>query len=314
MAGQVAEAFGQAGLDQGYNARVFHTGTALLRSLRPVQWLKNGFVLAPLVFSGHVTDLAAWRSSLLAAVAFCAAASATYLVNDVFDREADRAHPAKRARPVAAGDLPVWTAIAAAAVLVLIADGLALVVGGWFPMVLLGYLTLTLLYSLVLKTVVFVDVLIVAAGFVLRVVGGAVSMDAPVSRWLLLCAYLLALYLALGKRRAELALLGAGADSHRSVLGQYTMPLVDQAISVVLGATVLAYTLYTVAPDTVAKVGSEGLMATVPVVLYGLLRYLYLLHRHELGGNPSRVLLTDLPLLVCVVLWIVVAAAVIGLG
>jgi 4-hydroxybenzoate polyprenyltransferase len=297
-----------------YNAGVGKISTALLRSLRPIQWLKNGFVLAPLVFSGHVVDLAAWQGAMLAVVAFCMAASATYLVNDVLDREADRAHPAKRTRPVASGDLPVATAITSAAVLILLAAGLSLLIDGWFPWVLAGYVALTLLYSLVLKKVVFVDVLVVAAGFVLRVVGGAVSIEAPVSRWLLLCAYLLALYLALGKRRAELALLGDNADSHRSVLGHYSVPLVDQAISVVLGATVLAYTLYTVAPDTVAKVGSEGLMVTVPVVLYGLLRYLYLLHRSALGGNPSRMLLTDVPLLACVVLWIAVAAVVIGIG
>ena len=140
------------------------------------------------------------------------------------------------------------------------------------------------------------------------------ALPVPVSHWLLMCAFLLALYLALGKRRSELVLLGGAAGAHRAVLGHYTLGLVDQAISVVLGATVVAYTLYTVAPDTVRRVGSEGLMATVPVVLYGLLRYLYLLHRHELGGNPSRALLVDRPLLACVVLWVVIAAAVIGLG
>jgi len=151
-------------------------------------------------------------------------------------------------------------------------------------------------------------------GFVLRVVGGAVAIDVPISTWLLLCTYFLALYLALGKRRAELALLGEEAGNHRVVLGHYTLRLVDQAISVVLGATVLAYTLYTVAPNTVAKVGSEGLMATVPVVLYGLFRYLYLLHRHELGGSPTRVLITDRPLQACVLVWIAIAAVVIGVS
>jgi 4-hydroxybenzoate polyprenyltransferase len=185
---------------------------------------------------------------------------------------------------------------------------------GWFPLVVIAYVALAFLYSAVLKRVVFLDVLVVAAGFVLRVVGGAVAIDVPVSRWILLVAYLLALYLALGKRRSELALLGDDAGEHRAVLGHYTLPMVEGAISVVLGATVVAYALYTVAPDTVAKVGSEGLMATVPIVLYGLFRYLYLLHRHELGGSPTRVLLTDRPLLVCVVFWLAVAAAVINAG
>lgn len=284
---------------------------ALIRSLRPEQWLKNGFVLAPIVFSGLIHDPAAWRRSILAVVAFCAASSATYLVNDVIDREADRAHPQKKERPIAAGDISVALALTAAAVLLAIAVGIALALAGWFPQVLLAYVVLVLLYSAVLKRAVFLDVLVVAFGFVLRVVGGAVAIDVPISRWILLVAYLLALYLALGKRRTELAVLGEEAGSHRAVLGHYTLPMVDGAISVVLGATVLAYALYTVAPDTVAKVGSEGLLATVPIVLYGLFRYLYLLHRHELGGSPTRALLTDRPLLICVVVWLGVAAAVI---
>jgi 4-hydroxybenzoate polyprenyltransferase len=291
-----------------------NTTVALIRSLRPVQWLKNGFVLSPIVFSGRAGDPDSWTRCLLAVVAFCAASSATYLVNDVLDREADRNHPSKRNRPIASGELSVPTALASAVFLAALAVAIAVWLGGWFPAVLVGYLALTGLYSAVLKEAVFVDVLVVAAGFVLRVVGGAVSIDVPTSRWLLLCAYLLALYLALGKRRAELALLGEEAGSHRVVLGHYTLPMVDQAISVVLGATVLAYTLYTVAPDTVSKVGSEGLMATVPVVLYGLFRYLYLLHRHELGGSPTRVLITDRPLLACVLVWLGVAAIVVGVS
>ena len=284
----------------------------LIRSMRPEQWLKNGFVLAPIVFSGLVGDPEAWGRSLLAVAAFCAASSATYLVNDVIDREADRAHPQKRERPIAAGEVSVASALATAAALVSVAIAMAIALGGWFPTVLIAYVALVLLYSAVLKRAVFLDVLVVALGFVLRVVGGAVAIDVPVSRWILLVAYLLALYLALGKRRSELALLGEEAGNHRVVLGQYTLPMVDQAISVVLGATVLAYALYTVAPDTVAKVGSEGLMATVPIVLYGLFRYLYLLHKHELGGSPTRALLTDRPLLICVVVWLAVAAAVIN--
>jgi len=286
----------------------------LLRSLRPEQWLKNGFVLAPLVFSGSLMDGQAVSRSLLAVAAFCAAASATYLVNDVLDRDADRGHPTKCRRPIASGAVSVGTALGAALILIIAGAGAALALGGWIPAVLGAYLVITLLYSTLLKQLVFVDVLVVALGFVLRVVGGAVAIDVPVSRWILLCAYLLALYLALGKRRSELVLLGEAAGSHRVVLGHYTLPMVDQAISVVLGATVLAYTLYTVAPDTVAKVGSEGLMATVPVVLYGLFRYLYLLHRHELGGSPTKALLTDRPLLACVLLWLAIATVVMRLG
>ena len=280
--------------------------------MRPEQWLKNGFVLAPIVFSGLVGDPDAWLRTMLAVAAFCAASSAVYLVNDVIDREADRSHPIKQNRPIASGEVSVATAMTVAVILVASALAISVWLGGWFPVVLIAYVVLVLLYSAVLKRAVFLDVLVVAAGFVLRVVGGAVAIDVPVSAWILVVAYLLALYLALGKRRSELVLLGAEAGNHRVVLGHYTLPMVDQAISVVLGATVLAYALYTVAPDTVAKVGSEGLLATVPIVLYGLFRYLYLLHRHELGGSPTRALLTDRPLLVCVVIWLAVAAAVIN--
>jgi 4-hydroxybenzoate polyprenyltransferase len=294
-----------------YNARMTKRLGALLSSLRPEQWLKNGFVLAPLVFSGGVRNSSSWLVSLMAMAAFCATASATYLFNDVLDRDADRNHPVKRTRPIASGEVSIVLALSTAALLTCTAGALAAVVGGYFPGVLAGYLILTLLYSSLLKRAVFVDVLVVAAGFVLRVVGGAVAIEVPISRWLLLCAYLLALYLALGKRRAELVLLGEEAGSHRLVLGHYNLAMVDQAISVVLGATVVAYSLYTVAPDTVDKVGSEGLMTTVPIVLYGLFRYLYLLHRHELGGSPTRALLTDRPLLVCVALWVTVAAIVV---
>ena len=280
--------------------------------MRPEQWLKNGFVLAPIVFSGLIGDPDAWLRTVLAVAAFCAASSAVYLVNDVIDREADRSHPIKKNRAIASGEVSVATALVVAVVLVTAAAAVSVWLGGWFQAVLAAYVFLVLLYSALLKRVVFLDVLVVAAGFVLRVVGGAVAIDVPVSHWILVVTYLLALYLAMGKRRSELVLLGAEAGNHRVVLGHYTLPMVDQAISVVLGATVLAYALYTVAPDTVAKVGSEGLLATVPIVLYGLFRYLYLLHRHELGGSPTKALLTDRPLLVCVVVWLAVAAAVIN--
>jgi 4-hydroxybenzoate polyprenyltransferase len=286
----------------------------IVRAVRPEQWLKNGFVLAPLVFAGRMTDPESVLRAVLAASSFSFAASVTYLVNDLIDRRADRVHPVKRLRPIASGAVTPVAACAAACALAAAAAVLAVVLGGWFPIVVGTYMVLTLLYSVVLKLMVFVDVLVVALGFVLRVVGGAVVIDVPVSRWILVCAYLLALYLVLGKRRTELVLLGDDAGTHREVLGHYTLRLVDQAISVVLGATVLAYTLYTVAPDTVSKVGSEGLLATVPVVLYGLFRYLYLLHGGDAGGSPTRALFTDRPLLVCVLVWLLIAAAVVGLA
>ena len=286
----------------------------LVRSLRPQQWVKNGFVLVPLVFSDHVRDVPAIGRVVLAVAAFCAASSAMYLVNDLLDAPRDRVHPVKRLRPIASGLVPFSWAFLSAGTLTGIAVAISFAVGRPFLLVLGAYVVLTLLYSAGLKRAVFVDVLVVAAGFVLRVVGGAVVIPVPVSSWLLLCAYLLALYLALGKRRAELVLLGEGAGDHRAVLGHYSLPLVDQSISVILGATVVAYAVYTVAPETVAKVGSSGLMTTVPIVIYGLFRYLYLLHRQDLGGNPAKTLLTDLPLAACVILWLAVAAVVISFG
>ena len=300
-------------VERSYNGIVHRTLSSLLRSLRPQQWLKNGFVFAPLVFSGRVGSSVAWGEAVLAAAVFSLLASATYLVNDVRDRESDRQHPVKRDRPIASGALPVGVALVAAAVLTVLGAVGSAVLGGRFAGTAATYLVLTLIYSLFLKELVFVDVLVVAMGFVLRVVGGALAVRVPVSHWLLLCAFLLALYLALGKRRSELVLLGAEAADHRAVLGHYTLPLVDQAISVVLGATVVAYSLYTVSPGTIAKVGSDRLMVTVPIVLYGLLRYLYLLHRHELGGSPTRALLTDRPLLAAVLVWLAAAAVVIGI-
>jgi len=284
------------------------------KALRPEQWLKNGFVLAPLVFARQWTDPMMVFKSLIAVAAFSLAASMTYLVNDVIDRTQDREHPVKRNRPIASGRISPVRALGVAVFLLAGALYLSTLLPLAFVGALGSYVLLTLLYSLFLKQAVFVDVLVLAAGFVLRVVGGAAAIDVMVSRWILLCAFLLALYLALGKRRSELVLLGVEAGEHRAVLGQYTLALVDQSIAVILGATIVSYALYTVAPDTVAKVGSEGLMATVPLVLYGLFRYLFLLHRHELGGSPTRALLTDRPLLVCVLLWLVTSAAVITFG
>jgi len=285
-----------------------------LKELRPEQWLKNGFVFAPLIFSQRWSDQHSLILSIAAALAFSLAASMTYIVNDILDRKEDREHPSKCHRPIAAGLISPAAGLTAAFLLLAGASGLAMLLGWSFALVLGSYLILTILYSLFLKRRVFVDVLVLAAGFVLRVVGGAAAIDVAVSRWILLCAFLLALYLALGKRRSELVLLGEGAGEHRAVLGQYSLPLVDQSISVVLGATVVSYALYTVAPDTVAKVGSEGLMVTVPLVMYGLFRYLYLLHKQELGGNPTRALLVDRPLFLCVILWLVSAAAVMTFG
>jgi 4-hydroxybenzoate polyprenyltransferase len=265
------------------------------RGLRPQQWTKNGALLVPLLFARRATD----RESLLAALAgmgaFCLLSSACYLANDIADRDADRRHPEKRERPLASGALSVRAAAIAAAILTAAGMGIAVAIGTGFAAAAGAYLILQALYSLKLKHWVVVDVFAIAAGFVLRVVAGGEAIGVPISNWLYLCALLLALFLALAKRRAELVALGDQAERHRPSLAEYSVGLLDQLLTLVSGATLLAYALYTVAPETLRKFGTDRLRLTVPFVLFGLFRYLYLVHRRADGGQPERVLLKDLP-------------------
>ncbi len=281
---------------------------ALLVSLRPRQWAKNALLLAPLVFALRATDPVALRRALLAVLAFSLLASAVYLGNDLADRDRDRAHPVKRERPVAAGLLsPAW---AAGAALGLGALGLAFswTLGAGFFGWGVAYLALQALYSGLLKNVAVLDVFAVAAGFVLRVVAGAEAIDVPVSNWLYLCTLLLALFLALEKRRAELVLLGAEAGRHRGILAAYSVGLLDQLAGIAAGIAVLAYSLYTLSPDTVHKFGTDRLKYTVPFVLFGIFRYLWLAHRNGEGAEPERVLLRDRATQVNLLAWLTVVA------
>ena len=268
---------------------------ALVVSLRPRQWTKNGALLVAALFSRHARDPASLRLALLGVAAFCLLASAVYLGNDIADREQDRLHPEKRLRPIAAGELPVGLAAGAAVLLALGGLTLSSTLGGSFLTVALAYLGLQVLYTVWLKDLVIVDVFAVAAGFVLRVVAGAEAIAVPISNWLFLCTLLLSLFLALAKRRAELTLLEARAGLHRRILTEYTVPLLDQLVTVVSACTVLAYALYTLAPDTIARFGTERLKYTVPFVLFGLFRYHYLVNRLGAGGQPEQVLLSDRP-------------------
>jgi 4-hydroxybenzoate polyprenyltransferase len=284
----------------------------LLISLRPHQWTKNLVVLAALLFAEQPGGGGGgWRlfdvPSLLAAssafVVFCVLSGVVYLVNDLSDLEGDRRHPIKRSRPLPSGTLSPAFAKWAGAVLGLAAFSLALVVGPGFASIAALYVVLMTAYSLVLKNVVVIDVLVVALGFVLRAIAGAVAIRVAFSNWLLICTLLLALFLALAKRRQELTLLAGGAAEHRKILGEYSPYLLDQMIAVVTASTVVSYALYTLAPETVDKFGTDRLVWTLPFVLYGILRYLYLVHQKEEGGNPSKVLLNDRPILVTVALW-----------
>ncbi len=276
---------------------------AIVQSMRPKQWIKNLLVFAALVFSKNLLDMGSVLRSVGAFAVFCLLSGAVYIINDLMDRENDRRHPRKRNRPIASGRLKPGPAISAAAVAV--AGGL---VAGWFldwrfAVVGAVYFVMQVAYSLRLKRVVVLDVMIVAIGFAFRAVAGTFVVHVAISHWLFVCTILLALFLALAKRRHELVFLEGGGISHRSVLGKYTSTLLDQMIAVATSATVVAYCIYTIAPETVAKFGTHNLILTFPFVLYGIYRYLYLVYRRDLGGAPERVLVTDLPLIVGVLLW-----------
>ena len=283
----------------------------LLVSLRPGQWTKNLVVFAALLFGRQLLALPAMLTTLAAFVVFCALSGVVYLVNDVMDREADRRHPKKRFRPIASGALPVRTALAAAGVLGVAALGGAWAIGRPFALVAVSYLALLTLYSGPLKHTVILDVLTIAIGFVMRAAAGAVAIDVPISHWLLVCTILLALFLALSKRRQEITILAESATGHRAILREYSPALLDQMIAVVTASTLMAYALYTVSPETVAKFGTDRLLFTLPFPLYGIFRYLYLVHQRQGGGSPAEMLLQDRPLLVCVALWALAVAAII---
>jgi 4-hydroxybenzoate polyprenyltransferase len=234
---------------------------------------------------------------------FCGLSGIVYLINDVRDREADGLHPLKSQRPIASGALAPGTALAAAAGLTVAALAGAFWIGRGFGLVALAYLVLLSLYSVSLKHIVIVDVLIVAGGFVLRAAGGALAVSVEFSHWLLMLTLLLALFLALSKRRAEIVALADDARAHRRILAEYSPYLLDQMIGVVTASTLLAYAFYTISPETIAKFGTDRLLWTVPFPLYGIFRYLYLVHQRAAGGNPSETLIEDRPILVCVALW-----------
>ena len=285
--------------------------SALAESLRPAQWVKNGFVFSALIFSRSLTD---WRRTALvtlAALVFCAISSAMYLVNDVLDAPDDRQHPVKRLRPVVSGRVSRRAALGTSAVLGIVALGAAWSIDHAFFQVVSAYAAINLLYSAWLKRVMLVDVFVIAAGFVLRVIGGGIIIHVELSAWLIVCTTLLALFLALSKRRHELVLLGGNASGHRSSLADYTPHFLDQLIGIVTASTVMSYALYTLSEDVQTKFPGKRLEMTVPFVLFGIFRYLYLVHRREGGGNPARTLFTDPVLLSSVLLWAVAVIVII---
>ena len=276
---------------------------SLIVSVRPGEWTKNLFVFAGLLFGQRLADPVAVGRATAGFLIFCSLAGVVYLVNDVADRDRDRQHPRKRDRPIASGALSVSAALTAASLLGIGALAWAWWMGRDFGLVATAYVLLLVLYSGPLKHIVIIDVLTIAIGFVLRVVAGAVAIGVPISQWLLICTILLALFLGLSKRRHEIVLLADGATGHRPILGEYSAYLLDQMISVVTASTLVAYIFYTISPETQEKFGTALLELTIPFPIYGIFRYLYLVHRREGGGSPAELLLTDRPLLACVALW-----------
>jgi 4-hydroxybenzoate polyprenyltransferase len=276
----------------------------LFQSLRPHQWIKNGFIFLPLIFAQKALSYPHLVLTLQAVAVFCLMTGAVYLVNDLLDMEADRRHPRKKNRPLAAGLISPRLASGTAAALILVSLAWGLWVHKGLFLVLVVYLTIQFFYNYRLKEVVILDVFCVSAGFFLRVIAGSVTIQVPMSRWLIICTILVAMFLSLCKRRHELLTLGqAEAGTHRKVLQDYSPYLLDQMIGLTTGGVLLSYLLYCTAPETVSKIKSDHLIYTFPFVLYGIFRYLYLIHQRHEGGSPERILVSDLPMLGSVVLW-----------
>lgn len=275
---------------------------ALIKTMRPKQWAKNGVLFAALVFDRQLTKLVSLERTIIGFVIFCLLSSAVYIINDILDVQSDRAHPQKKDRPIASGALPVGVAIVFAVVLLVITFPVAYILSPGFALICVLYFVMNLAYSKWLKHVPLLDVLIIAAGFVLRVAGGVMLIQVQrFSPWLYVVMTLGALYIGFGKRRSELSLLAAGASNHRRVLEGYTIPLLDQLITIVSSTTIVAYSLYTFSAPNLPD--NHSMMLTIPFVLYGIFRYLYLIQVKDSGGAPEEMLFSDRPLQITIVLW-----------
>jgi 4-hydroxybenzoate polyprenyltransferase len=280
----------------------------LLKSTRPRQWVKNGIVFFGLVFALKLNDLDAVTTVLAGFVAFTLASGAVYLVNDIVDVERDRLHPRKRLRPIASGILGTLPAGISAGVLFLAAILGSLAVAGPLTEMVIAYCVLMLLYTFGMKSVVMLDVFVISGGFVIRAVAGALIIDVPVSPWLYVFTALGSLFIAVGKRRQELVMLEDDPSQHRRILGEYSVPLLDQLLTVIMTATMMSYSLYTFTAGNLPA--NHSMMLTIPLVLYGLFRYSYLIHIRGQGGSPDELLFRDKPLLASVILWAVAVAAI----
>ena len=274
-------------------------------TLRPQQWVKNFVLFAGLIFSQNLSNSDMVVKTIFGFALFCLLSSSVYILNDILDIESDRKHPLKSNRPIARGDIKISTAVILFAILAIVSLVLSYRLSPSFALTALVYFVLNLLYSLYLKHVVIIDVMCIALGFVLRAVAGAVVIGVAISAWLIVCTTLLALFLGFGKRRHELMVLDNQATDHRKSLSEYSQYFLDQMISVVTASTVIAYAFYTLSPDVESKLGTKHMDLTIPFVLYGVFRYLYLIHQKEGGGSPTKMLLSDKPILANIILWLI---------
>jgi 4-hydroxybenzoate polyprenyltransferase len=278
--------------------------------IRPTQWAKNLLLFAALIFARHLFDLADLMTVVAAFACFCCVASGAYVMNDLRDCDRDRRHPLKSKRPLPAGRVDRGTALRVALALMATGIAAAFALGAAFGVLTAAYLLLQVAYTFSLKEMVILDVMSIATGFVLRAVAGGVVIDVPISPWLIICTFLLALFLGFSKRRHELVLLEDDATEHRQALREYSPYFLDQMISVVTASTVVAYASYTASPEVQEKLGTDKLYLTIPFVLFGIFRYLYLVHQREEGGNPTQLLLSDRPLQADILLWVLTACLV----
>jgi 4-hydroxybenzoate polyprenyltransferase len=280
------------------------TFRAVVKSMRPAQWTKNLFVFAALIFAQKFFSVPLLLKTVMAFFCFCVISGAIYIFNDLRDREEDRAHAKKSKRPIARGEISPSEAMVLFVVLAAVSLAAAFFLQRDFFWAALVYFILQVAYSLKLKQVVILDIFVIAAGFVIRVVAGGLVIAVPISSWLLVCTMLLALLLSMGKRRHELILLEDRAIEHRPILKEYSAYLLDQMIAVVTASTLIAYCLYTISQETLEKFGTSRLVWTAPFVLYGIFRYLYLVHLKGKGGSPEEIIIQDKPMLLNIVLWI----------
>jgi 4-hydroxybenzoate polyprenyltransferase len=279
--------------------------------MRPKQWIKNVLLFAALIFSQNLFKPRMVVLSIIAFIAFCLISSGVYLLNDLMDIDKDKKHPQKSHRPLAAGELDPFVAKIACLFLLVLALLVSFFVNQVFAGIAIGYLVIQIAYCSFLKEAVILDVFSIAAGFFLRVIAGAKAIEVPISSWLLICTLFLSLFLGLGKRRHELIFLGEEGKDHRGVLKDYNVHLLDQMVGVATAGTVISYALYTLSHETIEKFHTENLWFTIPIVLYGIFRYLYLAYQKEKGGNPELVLVEDTPLLLAIMLYVVAVGVII---